>query len=104
MIDHSQLISKLQNDFNYSRAGAESLASDVLKMPEILRLMAEEWLNDGTETDYSVEGFSVLGLMEKKGFNYLNALNVVAWLMREPDAAKKALSRPFDRVITRTKK
>jgi hypothetical protein len=104
MIDRVQLISKLQNNFNYSQAGAESLASDVLKMPETLRLLAEKWLNDGTETDYSVEGFSVLTLMQEKGFNYLNALNVIAWLAREPEAAKKALSRPFDRVITRTRK
>jgi hypothetical protein len=74
MIDHVQLISKLQNNLNYSQAGAESLASDVLKMPETLWLLAEKWLNDGTETDYSVEGFSILTLNEGKRIQLFECL------------------------------
>jgi hypothetical protein len=99
MIDKGRLIERLRTQCGYSESGAKSLAGDAAAMPDKFRQMAARWLDDGSETDYSLEGFSVFGLMKSKGFNYLNALNALAWLAREPDEAKAALSRPYDRVV-----
>jgi hypothetical protein len=99
MIDKDKLTEKLRTQYGYSESGARSLADDAEAMPGEFKQMAARWLDDGTETDFGFEEFSVFGLMKSKGFNYLNALNALVWLTREPDKARTALSRPYDRIV-----
>ena len=88
------LAEKIISACHYSRQGAYSLAEKILMMPTELRNAAIDFLKSGRMKNFSAEGFTVKDIMRVRGFNYLNALNVTAWLMRDPKTARNALSEP----------
>lgn len=100
MLTREALTEKLISEFNYSVHGAESLAGNILNLTGKFRSAAEKYLADGTKTEFYAEGYSLSGLMKQRGFNYLNALSVIDWLMKEPENARKALSAPIHRIRT----
>lgn len=99
MFSKSELSDKLISLCGYSNAGAASLAEKCMNMPEELQRIVRGWLDTGNEPDLEREGYSVKGLMEERGFSYINALNVIWWLERDPKAAIAALKRPTDRIV-----
>jgi len=94
MID--ELILKLETQ-GYNHAEAKSL-SQRLAAAEIIREQLLCWLETDVETDCRYEEFSVFALMRERGFTYPNALNTIAWLYRNPEAARKALASGTDRI------
>jgi len=52
------------------------------------------WLQTGEETDCVYEEISALTLKRERGLWYPAALGAIAWLHREPEIARKALTEP----------
>ena len=100
VVTRKSLTEKLMSDMHYSQRGAESLTEEIFSMPKELKTAAVKWLVHNVKTEFYAEGYSLSGLMKERDFNYLNALNVIHWLMTDPETARKALSSPIHRIRT----
>lgn len=73
---------------------AEKTASSLSKLSDSLRPVLEQWLKDGAfDGNQAVEGYSLNALMKDYHMQFTGALLTMDWLLKEPAAAKKALSR-----------
>lgn len=81
----------------YKPNHAADLAERLCKS-EYIREPLNSWVENGTETDCSCEGFSALELMKTKKFTYPAALIAIAWLKSDPVTAKTALTSGVDSV------
>lgn len=52
-----------------------------------------EWLDNGTEPQIEVEGFSYASLKQMYGMKPIGIFITLDWLVREPEKAKKSLAR-----------
>ena len=50
-------------------------------------------LKDGAETDFSAEGFSVIGLKQQYEMTYPAALLSIDWVLKDPDNAVKCIKK-----------
>lgn len=93
MINNDLLVDILQ-DRGYDARSAKLVAPELMSLTEPLNEYLDIWLGDEHEMkDYSIEGCSVLTLMEDRGMTYPAALLTLDWLIKEPDFAKESLAR-----------
>lgn len=73
---------------------AEKTAANLSKISDSLRPVLDSWIKDGTfDGDKEYEGYSINTLMKKYHMQFTGALLTADWLIKEPEAAKKALKR-----------
>lgn len=74
---------------------AENLSHELPEVDGRLKPSLDKWLQDGIETDYSAEGFSLMDLKQKYGITYPAALLSIDWLFKEPEKAVKCIKKGF---------
>lgn len=81
-------------DRGYGERDAKLVAHELTLLEAPLRPLIEKWLdNEHQMEDYEVEGLSVKSLMLRRRMNYPAALLTIDWLLKEPEEAKRSLSR-----------
>jgi len=73
------------------------MASTLIREPLV------KWIETGKETDCVYEEFSAFRLMRERRHKYPGALVAIAWLHRDPETARKALTSGMH-IIERSKK
>lgn len=91
-MDIKDIIQKL-TECNYSEKQAPLVAKDLLLLDTKLVRLLEEWVENNTETDFKVEGYSILAFKEKLNMTYPAALLTIDWLIKEPSIAKEAINQ-----------
>lgn len=71
----------------YSQPSAETASTDLMSINQVLRPCLEDWLTSGIETDYSIDEFSIKGLMQKFNLKYPAALLSINWILNDPKTA-----------------
>ena len=69
------------------------LEEELSNVDERLKTALEKWLKDETETDFSAEGFSIIGLKQQYEMTYPAALLSIDWVLKEPDNAVKCIKK-----------
>lgn len=77
----------------YPEKAASILAEDLSRVSTELGPCLKSWLESGEEVNYSVEGFSIKGLMQKYQLQYPAALLSIDWVIKEPNVAIGAIKR-----------
>ena len=77
----------------FTQLQARKLAEELNKVDAKLRPALEKWLNDGFETDYTVQGFSISGLMKQYDLTYPAAILSLDWILKDPDNAIKCIKK-----------
>ena len=87
-----KIIAKLVSA-GYPEAAAKVTAQELSKIDSSLNKALCSWLENGDETDMTVEGFSLSGLKVKHKMTYPAALLTMDWLIKEPKEATIAITR-----------
>lgn len=77
----------------YSQPGAESASSDLITINKALQPYLDDWLYNGIESDYSIDEFSIIGIMQKYGLRYPAALLSINWILNDPQTAIPAIKK-----------
>ena len=77
----------------YPEKAAYILAEDLLGISAELEPCLHSWMESGEEVDYSVEGLSIKGLMQKHQLQYPAALLSIDWVIKDPATAVAAINR-----------
>lgn len=86
-------IKRILIEDGYPESQANSVASDLLSIDNILQKGLLLWLEYKEETDYLIEGIKLSDLKMKFGMTYPAALLTMDWLIKEPNIAIKAINR-----------
>ena len=100
-IDIDKVYQKLVNDYNVLEKEhwiMKNLAEKVKLFPKELKKCVSIWLDTDEMTDFKVKEFSALYYVENHNFNYINALNSMAWLLQDYETASKRLKHGWDSV------
>lgn len=90
---NKEQIKNILIDRGYSKQGAETASSDLTAVNNVLQPCLDSWLIDGTEQDFSADGFSIKGIMEKYGMKYPAALLSINWILNDPQTAVPIIKR-----------
>ena len=71
----------------YSQPSAETVSTDLMSINQTLKPCLEDWLTSGIEIDYSIDEFSIKGLMQKFNLKYPAALLSINWILNDPQTA-----------------
>ena len=94
------IIAMLVAEFGYTEKRAEEVVQKLQKSDFAIQEAFEKWwLGKGLDEQLVVQGYTLQILVEKKGFNPMNAFLTMDWLIREPARAKRALSRGRDHFL-----
>lgn len=77
----------------FTEKQASRLAEELSNIDERLKTALEKWLKDGTETDYSAESFSIIGLKQQYEMTYPAALLSIDWVLKDSDNAVKCIKK-----------
>ncbi len=77
----------------YTERQAPAVAKELSEVDSTLLPLLEAWVNDGTEMNYNVEGYSLLELKSLYKMTYPAALLTIDWLIKEPKTAREAIKR-----------
>ena len=77
----------------FTKKQASRLTEELSNIDERLKTALEKWLKDGAETDFSAEGFSVIGLKQQYEMTYPAALLSIDWVLKDPDNAVKCIKK-----------
>lgn len=77
----------------YKQEDAISVASELAEVSDCLKSVLDKWLNDGSETDYEVEGYSIFSLKEQFEMTYPAALLSIDWIIKDPSEAIECIKR-----------
>ena len=89
-----KLIYKTLLDRGYDEKLARMVLPDLLDLSEPLKRLLKAWLeNEKQQSDYAVAGFSVSEMQKERGMNYPAALLTIDWLIKEPENAKRSLTK-----------
>lgn len=80
-------------DRGFEQELAEHFSKKLSTVQKELEPCLLAWLNDNEEKDYEVDDFSISFFMEVFQLSYPAALATIDWLIREPEAAKKAIQQ-----------
>jgi hypothetical protein len=81
-------------DRGYNERNAKLVAHELTLLSAPLQPLLSQWLdNEQHMEDYKAEGYTITGLMQKRGMTYPAALLTIDWLLKEPEEAKLSLSR-----------
>ena len=83
-----ELIYKTLLERGYDEKSAKMVLPDLLNLSEPLKSLLKAWL----END-AVAGFSVSELQKERGMNYPAALLTIDWLIKDPENAKRSLTK-----------
>jgi hypothetical protein len=72
---------------------AENLSHELSLVDARLEPVLDMWLQDGIETDYSAEGYTIMGLKQQYSMTYPAALLSIDWLLKEPEIAKECINK-----------
>lgn len=77
----------------YKQEDAISVASELAEVSDCLKNALDKWLKDGSETDYEVEGYSILSLKEQFEMTFPAALLSIDWIIKDPSEAIECIKR-----------
>jgi len=78
----------------YSEQYAKLMLNDLLNISQPLDNYLLDWMNDEQcQTDFSSNGYSISDLQKERGMKYPAALLTMDWLIKEPDNAKRSLTK-----------
>ena len=77
----------------YNQMQADGVANELSQIDSQLIPLLEKWIQDDTETDYAVEGFSILEFMSLYNMAYPAALLTIDWLIKDPQTATTAIKK-----------
>lgn len=81
------------SDKGFNEREVSGLAENLIDMkPELIKLL-DQWLINGQEHDYEVNGMSISKLMKVYGLQYQAALLTMDWVIKEPEVALEAISK-----------
>lgn len=89
---NTEEIAKVLIEHEYTEKEASMTAKELAEISDCLRPLLALWMNREEETDYSVEGFTLLELKQMFGMTYPAALLTIDWLIKEPSVAIRAIS------------
>jgi hypothetical protein len=87
----------LIKELGYSDHSASITAKDLLSLDQSLQNALNDWVEDRTEVEFGVEGFTTNWLITEKGMTYPAALIALDWLIKEPEVAKNELAKDYIR-------
>lgn len=94
----SEISKRLQAEFGYSPAGAAAVSGRLEQCSSIVLSAFEKWWTTGQVISLEVEGYTTEQLIEEYRMKPAAAYVTLDWLLKEPAAAKAALSRGHDHV------
>ena len=99
-IDADAIIARIVSEFGYTekRAG-EAVQKLQASNPAVQEAFEKWWLGKGLDEQLVVQGYTLQKLIDKHGFNPMNAFLTMDWLIREPARALRGLSRGRDYVL-----
>ncbi len=90
---NKNLIVKKLTEHQYNQVQADGVASELMLIDTQLVPLLEKWIHNNIETDFSVEGFSLIELMSLYNMSYPAALLTIDWLIKEPETASFAIKK-----------
>ena len=87
-----EIVQALQKH-QYNQIQADGVANELSQIDSQLIPLLEKWIQDDTETDYAVEGFSILEFMSLYNMAYPAALLTIDWLIKDPQTATTAIKK-----------
>ena len=77
----------------YTQVQADGVADELANIDVQLVPLLEKWIQSEAESDFTIEGFSILELMSLYKMAYPAALLTIDWLIKEPTIASQAIKR-----------
>lgn len=91
-MDKNNVIKILTGREGYTPKRAILLANECQNISEELLPLFEKWLQDAsTKEDFTVQGYSLLNMMQQREMHYVAALLDMDWLIKEPEKAKPVI-------------
>ena len=91
-MNKDEIVQALQKH-QYNQIQADGVANELSQIDSQLIPLLEKWIQDDTETDYAVEGFSILEFMSLYNMAYPAALLTIDWLIKDPKTATIAIKK-----------
>ena len=92
------IAARLVSEFGYSPASADTTARDLIGCSPDVWEAFSRWWQTGDFGPLEVEGFSAAQLVRDHGLLAPGAFLMLDWLLKNPNAAKAALTRGHDSV------
>lgn len=90
--DKGKFAKKLSlTNLGYTQLQAQYVADRLSQADADIKNATMEWLEDGTQPDLAVEGWSVERLASEFGMNVIAALLTIDWLRKDAAAALAAI-------------
>ena len=91
-MDKNNVTKVLTEREGYTQKRAVLLANECQNISEELLPLFEKWLQDtSVKEDFTVQGYSLLNMMQQREMHYLAALLDMDWLIKEPEKAKPVI-------------
>ena len=91
-MDKNNIFNILTSREGYSQKRAILLANECQKLSAELHPLLEGWLQDANNKgDFSVQGYNLLEMMQRRKIHYLAALLDIDWLIKEPERARPVI-------------
>lgn len=90
--DYTEIFAKKLTEQGYQSKMAEMVAKELMNVDNSLSMHVVSWLKDECE-DFESHGYSITGLMKERNMTYPAALLTIDWLIKDPESAKKSLTR-----------
>ena len=91
-MDKNNVTKILTEREGYSQKSALLLADECQNISEELLPLLEKWLQDASaKQDFTVQGYSLLNMMQQREMHYVAALLDIDWLIKEPEKAKPVI-------------
>lgn len=84
-------IIKLLMQQDYTEKEAIVTAQELSELSPQLEALFCQWVENGSEGDYTAEEFTLLELKKKFDMTYPAALLTIDWLLKDPQVAKVAI-------------
>lgn len=90
MMDKETMM-KILEQKGYDKKSASLVANDLMQLESPLSDYLGQWVERDTITDYIVDGYSIVNLMQERSMTYPAALLTMDWIIKEPEKALKSL-------------
>jgi hypothetical protein len=91
-MDKNNVTKVLTEREGYTQKRAVLLANECQNISEELLPLFEKWLQDASvKEDFTVQGYSLLNMMQQREMHYLAALLDMDWLIKEPEKTKPVI-------------
>ena len=94
------IIARIVSEFGYTEKRAEEAVQKLqTSNPAIQEAFEKWWVGEGLDEQLVVQDYTLQKLIDKHGFNPMNAFLTMDWLIREPARALRGLSRGRDHFL-----